>query len=83
MSRILDKDNLLIVISLCSGQTVGAFTQTNFSSRPVLIPRDNPKCFLFNLTNKHCLFSYKTNKTHARDTNYLTFGSWEIKLKVG
>jgi hypothetical protein len=83
MEKILDKDNILIVMHLTTSQVVGAFTHVNFSSKPVLIPRDNPRAFLFNLTNKHSLFASRTNKTHARDANYLTFGSWEIKLKVG
>jgi hypothetical protein len=84
MEEILDKNNIMIVMKLSnSSQIVGAFTEIPFSSKPVRIPRDNPKSFLCNLSNEHFLYASKTNKTHSVDRNYLMFGNWEIKIKVG
>lgn len=83
MEQILDRQNLMILMKLSSGQIVGAFTEVPFSSKDVLIPRDNPKCFLANLSHKRFLYASKTNKTHSVDRNYLMFGNWEIKIKIG
>ena len=49
----------------------------------MLIPKDNPRCCLLNLTTSHFLYASRTNKTHSCDINYLLFGNWELKLKVG
>jgi hypothetical protein len=80
---ILDHGNVVLVMQLQSGPVMGAFTEVSFSSKPVYIPKDNPRCFLFNLALDHFLFASRTNKTHSRDENYITFGSWEIKMKAG
>lgn len=61
---------------------MGAFTELGFD-KPKLIPRENPRCFLFNAGRSRFLFAHKINKTHSYDPNYLIFGNWEIKLKAG
>lgn len=84
MEDILDKNNVLILMKLeRSKQIIGAFTEVGFSSKPVRIPRDNPRSFLCNLSQEHFLFASKTNKTHSVDRNYLMFGNWEIRMQVG
>lgn len=74
--KFLDRSNVLLLMKLASDQVIGAFSEVAFSSKPVLIPRDNPRCCLFNLTKHHFLYASKTNKTHSVDRSYLMFGNW-------
>lgn len=83
MDKILDRQNVMLLMKLSSGQVISAFSEVPFSSKDVLIPRDNPRCFLCNFTQQHFLYASKTNKTHSVDRNYLMFGNWEIKIKIG
>lgn len=76
MRKILDKNNVMVLMRLTSGQYIGAFSEVAFSSKDVLIPRDNPKSFLCNVTSRHFLYASKTNKTHSVDRNFLMFGNW-------
>jgi hypothetical protein len=63
-------------MELKNKQIVGAFTEVGFSSKQTLIPKDNPRCCLFNLSKGHFLYASRTNKTHSYDKNYILFGNW-------
>lgn len=59
-----------------NNEVIGAFTEIGFSSKLNLIPKDNPKCCLFNLNQNHLLYAQRTNKTHSCDKSYILFGNW-------